>query len=129
VTSFAQHSRARTWWGRIVNGDEPIGVAAVVLFGFLRLVTNRRVLARPLGSSDALDTVQEWFASPVVSLLVPGPRHLEIAFALLRRLTVAADLTTDVQIAALAIENQAEVHSHDRDFARFPGLRWVDPLA
>jgi predicted nucleic acid-binding protein len=53
---------------------------------------------------------------------------LEIAFRLLRGLGVAGDLTTDAQLAALAIEHQAELHSNDADFGRFPELRWVDPL-
>lgn len=61
--------------------------------------------------------------------LSPGPRHLEIAFDLLRKLGAAHNLTTDVQIAAYAIENQAEIHSNDADFARFQGARWVNPLA
>ena len=59
----------------------------------------------------------------------PGPQHLEIAFALLRHVGVAANLTTDAQIAALAIEHQGEVHSNDAEFGRFPRLRWVNPIA
>lgn len=35
----------------------------------------------------------------------------------------------DVQLAALALEHHAELHSNDTDFGRFPGLRWVNPLA
>jgi predicted nucleic acid-binding protein len=60
--------------------------------------------------------------------LPPGPRHLEIAFRLLKQLGTAGNLTTDVQLAALAIEYQAEVHTNDLDFGRFPQLRWVNPL-
>ena len=60
--------------------------------------------------------------------LMPGPRHLDIAFALLRSQGTAGNLTTDVQLAALAIEYQAELHSNDTDFGRFHGLRWVNPL-
>ena len=65
---------------------------------------------------------------PQASFLLPGPRHLEIAFRLLRHLGVAANLTTDVQLTALAIEYQAELHSNDADFGRFPQLRWINPL-
>ena len=42
---------------------------------------------------------------------------------------MAANLTTDAQLAALAIEHQGELHSNDADFGRFPRLRWVNPLA
>ncbi len=54
---------------------------------------------------------------------------LEIAFRLLEHVGTAANLATDVQLAAHAIEHGGEVHSNDRDFGRFEGLRWVDPLA
>jgi predicted nucleic acid-binding protein len=57
-----------------------------------------------------------------------GTRHVETAFQLLRKLGVAGNLTTDVQLAAHAIENQAELYSNDQDFGRFSGLRWVNPL-
>jgi uncharacterized protein len=46
----------------------------------------------------------------------------------LRELGVARNLTTDVQLAAHAIENQARLCSNDSDFARFQGLRWENPL-
>jgi len=38
-------------------------------------------------------------------------------------------LTTDAHLAAMAIENQAELHSNDADFSRFTGLRWINPLS
>lgn len=59
---------------------------------------------------------------------MPGPRHLEIAFDLLKDAGTAGNLTTGAQIAALAIEEQGEVHSSDTDFGRFRRLRWINPL-
>jgi hypothetical protein len=78
---------------------------------------------------DALARVEEWLGRPHVHFVQPGPRPLEIAFRLLRHTGAAARLTTDAQLAALAIEHQGEVHSNDTDFGRFPDLRWIDPLA
>ena len=78
---------------------------------------------------EALKTVQEWLSQAGVRFLLPGPRHLEIAFGLLRVLGTAENFTTDVQLAALAIEYQGELHSNDVDFGRFPQLRWLNPLA
>jgi hypothetical protein len=72
--------------------------------------------------------VEAWLDRPQVHYVQPGPRHLEIAFRLLRHIGAAANLTIDAQLAALAIEHQAEVHSNDTDFGRFPRLRWVNPL-
>jgi predicted nucleic acid-binding protein len=38
------------------------------------------------------------------------------------------DLTSDAHVAALALEHGGTVYSQDADFARFPGVRWIDPL-
>jgi predicted nucleic acid-binding protein len=73
--------------------------------------------------------VEAWLAQPQVALLHPGERHATILFDLLRGLGTAGNLTTDAHLAALAIEHQAELCSTDADFARFPGLRWRNPLA
>ena len=78
---------------------------------------------------DAIARIEEWLQRPHVHFAQPGPRHLEIVFSLLRHTGAAAQLTTDAQLAALAIERQGEVHSNDADFGRFPQLRWVNPIA
>jgi toxin-antitoxin system PIN domain toxin len=129
VTGFRQHRAARKWWEALLDGREEVGVAGPALFGFVRLATNRRVLDPPMEVDSALERVESWFSRAQVRFLQPGPRHLEIAFRLLRTLGAAGNLTTDVQLAALAIEHGAALHSNDSDFARFPDLRWVDPLA
>ena len=128
VTGFPQHSRARVWWEGLLNGRREVGLSAPTLFGFVRLASNPRVLDRPWPIDSVLARVEEWLAEPLVLFLQPGPRHLELAFGLLREAGVAANLTTDAQLAALAIEHQGEVHSNDSDFGRFPGLRCVNPL-
>jgi predicted nucleic acid-binding protein len=40
-----------------------------------------------------------------------------------------ANLVTDAHLAALAIEHGCELASTDADFARFPKLKWRNPLA
>lgn len=112
-----------------MNGTNEVGVAAPALFGFVRIATNPRIFSPPMAVAGAVQAAEGWFGRPHVRFLQPGPRHLEIAFDLLRRLGSAANLTTDVQLAALAIEFQGELHSNDTDFARFPGLRWVRAIA
>ncbi|HEX5098436.1 MAG TPA: type II toxin-antitoxin system VapC family toxin [Polyangiaceae bacterium] len=129
LTPFPEHAAARRWWEQAAGSEREIGLAPVVIFGFVRIATNRRVFERPLTISDATARVEEWLDLPTARLLTPGPDHFAIAFRLLRRLGTAADLTTDAQIAAFALENQAEVVSNDADFGRFPGLRWSNPLA
>jgi toxin-antitoxin system PIN domain toxin len=127
-SSFEQHAASRAWLEGVLNGTEQLLLPSLSVFGFIRLATNPRIFAPPMPLEAALETVEQWLAQPHVHLLVPGPRHLEIAFALLRKLGAAHNLTTDVQLAALAIENQALLCSNDSDFGRFEGLRWENPL-
>jgi uncharacterized protein len=128
LETFAEHAKARAWWEKLLNGRTEIGVASSVLFGFIRVATNRKLFDPPMSVEAALSCVEAWLARPNVRFLPTGPRHLEIAFRLLNQLGTAGNLTTDVQLAALAIEYQAEVHTNDLDFGRFPQLRWVNPL-
>lgn len=129
LAAFPEHEGARRWWEGALNGRTEVGVAAPALFGFVRLCTNPRVFDGPLGVDAAIAVVEGWLQRPNVHFLQPGPRHLEIAFGLLREAGAAANLTTDAQLAALAIEHQAELHSNDSGFGRFARLRWVNPLA
>lgn len=129
IDAFSQHDAARRWWEDLLNGERQVGITGVAMFGFLRIGTNRRVFDAPLAVADAIDRVQRWLDSPNVTFLVPGTRFLEISFRLLGQLGTASNLTTDVQLAAHAIEHGGEVHSNDVDFARFDGVRWVNPLA
>ena len=59
----------------------------------------------------------------------PASNHWAILRRLLESTGVAGNLTSDAHIAALAIERGAYVYSADHDFARFPGITHVDPLA
>lgn len=129
ISGFPEHVRARRWWEDLLGGENAIGLTGPAVFGYVRIATNPRVFDPPLAVDAALARIEEWLDQPPVHFLLPGPRHLEIAFRLLRHVGTASNLTTDVQLAAHAIENQAEVHSNDVDFARFPELRWANPIA
>jgi hypothetical protein len=80
-------------------------------------------VAAPVGVANYLRCDQP-VSSDHVLTLDPGPRHLKIVEALFAATGVAANLTTDTHLAALAIEYQCELHSNEADFGRFPGLRW-----
>lgn len=41
------HDRYRNWLEGVLNGDEPFGIAELVLSGFLRIVTHPRVFRAP----------------------------------------------------------------------------------
>jgi toxin-antitoxin system PIN domain toxin len=123
-----RHADARTWWEGLMGGREHIGVPWAVVFGFVRLVTHPAVLEEPLSPMAALARVRGWLAIDHVQILDPGPRHLAVVERLFEATGVGGNLTTDTHLAALAIEHQAELHSNDTDFGRFPGLRWHNPL-
>lgn len=129
VTGFPQHERTRAWLEDALNGSELIGLASPAVFGYIRIATNGRVLTSAMAVDDAVGRVRQWLDQPNVRLLAPGPAHLVIAFELLERIGTGANLTTDVQLAAHAIEQDADLYSNDSDFGRFRGLRWIDPLA
>jgi uncharacterized protein len=128
IDAHPLHRSALRWWEAALNGSRSIGLAPVSLFGFIRISTNRRVFTDPLPVADAIERVQSWLERPHVVFLTAGSRHLGLAFDLLRTLGTGGNLTTDVQIAAHALEHNAEVYSNDQDFGRFEGLRWVNPL-
>ncbi len=129
VSGFVQHDRARAWWQDSLNGSVRIGLAQPALFGFLRIATSSRILTSPLPVPKALAYIRDWLALPNMELLVPGRVHLEIALRLLERAGTAGNLSTDAQLAAHALELDATLCSNDTDFGRFPGLRWMNPLA
>lgn len=128
IAGFPQHSRAHAWWEETINGSSRVGLTHPALFGFLRITTSARVLSSPLTVKAAIDYVEDWLDQSNVEVLTPGPRHLGIAFGLLHDIGTAGNLTTDIQLAAHAIEHNGEVHSNDTDFARFPKVKWVNPL-
>jgi toxin-antitoxin system PIN domain toxin len=125
----AGHDRARAWWEELIDREQTIGLSWAVMLGFVRLTTHPSVLVAPLAPLDALARVRAWLEQPSVRVVEPGPRHLELLADLFRATGVGGNLTTDTHLAALAIEHQAELHSNDGDFARYPGHRWRNPIA
>jgi toxin-antitoxin system PIN domain toxin len=126
---WARHAEVREWWADTLNGPNAVGMPWISLLGFIRITTHRGMIENPLPPGEALRLVRTWLAHPRVEILTPGERHAEILFGLLEQLGTAGNLTTDAHLAALAIEYQGELVSTDADFARFPKLRWFNPLA
>jgi hypothetical protein len=114
--------------GGAPSGRETVGLAWLAVLGYLRIVTNRRALRAPIAPGAAFGHVRSWLARPQVEIVSPGARHLDILEGLAEATRTIGTLATDLHLAALAIEHQAELHSNDTDFGRFPGLRWRNPL-
>jgi toxin-antitoxin system PIN domain toxin len=128
IEGVPQHKVARKFWVDALNGDEPIGLAPVVLFGFLRVATNRRVFTPPLDLVTAIELVEAWLGRDHVQLLKTDATGFANTLALIRAQGATGNLTTDAQIAALALENDATVISNDSDFKRFAKVRSKNPF-
>lgn len=129
IDGFPQHERARTWWEEQLSGDARIGLAPVAVFGFVRLATSRRVFATPMAVDQAIGHVHAWTARGQVQHLGVDQRHVSAALDFVTHLGIAANLTTDAQIAAHALVDRATIATNDTDFGRFEGVRTVNPLA
>jgi len=127
-TDAPGHRRAKAWWEACLSDLHPVGLPWVVVLGYLRLMTSRSVLVDPFSPQEAIGHIRSWLERPQVQILQPGPRHLELLDSLMRGAQASGSLSTDAHLAAVAIEHQAELHSNDGDFSRFPGLRWTNPL-
>jgi len=122
------HAAAKAWWHERLNGTRMVGLAWVGVLGFIRLVTNPRVFQSPYAPAEELDIVTIWFAQPQVRIVHPSEGHLSLRSRLIAAAGTAGNLTTDAHLAALAIERGMVLHTTDMDFARFPGLKWENPL-
>ena len=122
------HSKAKKWLEDSLSSDEPFGFAWIVILGFLRIVTNGRIMPTPLIPEVAIDSVNDWLQQPPSLTIVPSHQHWSILNELLMPLGAAANLTSDAHLAALAIEHGARLYSTDNDFSRFQSLRWTNPI-
>jgi toxin-antitoxin system PIN domain toxin len=129
ISDFPEHPGARGWLDSQLNGTARVGLPWPSLLGFLRVVTNRRALVKPLSTDEAWGQVTGWLGCASVWVPQPTERHPELLGRFLALPGVRANLVHDAHLAALAIEHGLIMCSTDGDFARFPGLRWQNPLA
>jgi toxin-antitoxin system PIN domain toxin len=122
------HDRYRQWLENLMRGEATYAMSDLVLSGFLRLVTSTRLLAPPATPDQALRMVSRFRDRSNCRPLSPGPRHWGIFTRLCQEAETRGNLVSDAYHAALAIEHGCEWVTTDRDFSRFPGLRWHHPL-
>jgi hypothetical protein len=122
------HAAYRRWLEKTLAGASAFGLADLVLSGVVRVLTHPRVFRPPEPVEDALAYVTALRAQPNAALVHPGPRHWDIFTDLCRATAAKGNLVADAYLAALAIESGSEWTTTDRDFSRFPGLRWRHPL-
>lgn len=123
------HAGYRAWLEAAVSGDQAFGLAEIVVSGFLRVVTHPRIFSPPSPIDHALSFADELRQQPNCGRVAPGERHWSIFVRLCRQAGVRGNLVPDAYLAAMAIESGCEWITTDRDYSRFPGLRWRHPLA
>jgi len=127
-TDSPHHKKSRAWVEKIFSDVEPVGLPWQTVSAFLRVVTNRRLPGSRLIVEQAVQIVEEWLAQPNVRIIVAGEEH----WSLLKRMMVdgqaSGPLVSDAELVALTIGYGGVLYTADRDFARFPGLRWKNPL-
>jgi uncharacterized protein len=123
-----QHEASKAWLEAVLSGSEIVRFAWLTLWAFLRISTNPRVFDHPLSVSEGEAAISSWLAQPTAGILEPGEGYWQILRVLMKDSQVAGPLVMDAALAALAIEHGATLHTTDRDFTRFSGLKWTNPL-
>ncbi len=129
VPDFPQHHPAQDWLDGQLSGSSPVGLPWASMLGYLRVITNARLFTPQISMSVAWSRVAAWLAADPAWIPGPTDRHADILGRLLALPGVAGKLVPDAHLAALAIEHGLTLCSTDGDFARFPDLRWENPIA
>ena len=128
VNSASEHHRASLrWLDGALSGADEVGFAWVPLLAFIRLTTKEGLFPSPLRPDQAVARVADWLSAASATLVSPGARHLDIVSRLLDQLGTGGNLVNDAHLAALAIEQRADIVSYDGDFGRFEAVTWATP--
>lgn len=122
------HRRYREWLESVVNGPAAYGIAPQVLGGVVRITTHPRIYRQPSSRDEVFEFCRLLLEQPNATVTAPGIRHWSIFEELCTKAKASGNLVQDAWFAALAIESGCEWITTDRDFARFPGLTWREPL-
>jgi uncharacterized protein len=126
-TDSADHARHRAWLESVINGAGAYGIAPQVLASVVRITSHPRIFVKPTALDTAFEFARVLLDQPNASVITPGERHWGIFATLCVQSAASGNLVQDAWFAALAIESGCEWITTDRDFARFPGLRWRTP--
>ena len=124
-----EHERSRQWLDQQLSGPTRVGLPWPSLLAFMRISSNPAILRHPLTPADAWRHVRTWLESDVAWIPVPGDRHADILERFLEAPLTTSRLIADAHLAALAVEHGLTLCSADGDFAKFSGLKWLNPLA
>jgi len=123
------HRRALNWLEQVLSSGTPVGLPWQTAGAFLKIVTSPALTGERFTPEEAARIIDQWLEQPNVRFLGPGENH----WSTLRHMIVDGKATgahiADAQLAALTIEYGGVLQTTDHQFSRFPGLRWINPLA
>lgn len=125
----SHHAKARAWVEKVFSSAEPIGLPWQTVSAFLRVMTNPRLPGERFTLTEAVEIVDRWLQQPNVRALAPDDDHWALFLQTVVEGQAPGLLISDAQLAALTTEYGGVLYTTDRDFARFPGLKWTNPLA
>ena len=123
-----EHQRANAWWSETLSERESVGLPWIVILAFTRLMTHPQITQHPLSTEQVRGIIEDWLRAPAVHIIQVSNRALPVFFDLLIDARMGGNLSTDALIAAHAREHSATIYSNDRDFDRFSGIKWINPL-
>ena len=127
-SASSHHSRARSWIEKLFSGTFLVGLPWYTVAAFLRIATNSRLPGNRFTVTEGVRIVDSWLGQPNLRLLAPGDDHWQLFREMVTQGQAVGPLVSDAQLAALTMEYGGVLHTTDRDFSRFPGLRWTNPL-
>lgn len=127
-TESPHHKKSRAWVEKIFSDIEPVGLPWQTVSAFLRVITNRRLPGSRLTVEQAIEIVEAWLEQPNIRIIVAGDDHWSVLKRMIMEGRATGPLVSDAELVALTVEYGAVLYTADRDFARFPGLRWKNPL-
>ena len=123
----SDHDLCRRWLNEVVNGNSRYGISPQVLSGVIRVTTHPRIFSRPSVLVEVIGFCELIIAQPHCVLIHPGPQHWSIFVRLCKDADARGNMVPDAWFAALAVESGCDWVTMDRDYARFPGLKWHLP--
>ena len=127
--SYSEHAVCSAWLEGMLNDPSHlIGFPIAALLGFVRISTRSRSGYSPITMEEAFELVERWMEPPNAYVPHPAEDHIHRVASLLKSVNGNHGLVAHAHLAALALEHQATMCSHDGDFRRFSALPIFDPL-
>lgn len=127
-SNYDEHDRVRHWLDVQLGGATRVGLPWESLLAFVRIATNPRVYSRPQTVAGAWSQARAWIESGSSWIPQPTEQHASVLSEMTSMSGMSSKLVMDAHLAAVAIEHGLTLCSSDGDFARFPKLRWFNPL-